>query len=90
MLALLLAGQTMWMMKRPAPAPARPIASAPLTAQPAVSMSDDELLEAVNNDLSREVPQALAPVGAITSARNKIAASAAAATISAHREGENK
>ena len=37
-------------------------------------MSDDELLEAVNNDLSREVPLALAPVSAITSARNKIAA----------------
>jgi hypothetical protein len=38
-------------------------------------MSDDELLEAVNNDLNREVPQALAPVGAITTARNnKIAA----------------
>ena len=29
-------------------------------------MSDDELLEAVNNDLSREVPLALAPVSAIT------------------------
>jgi hypothetical protein len=37
-------------------------------------MSDDELLEAVNNDLSRDVPQALAPVSAITVARNKIAA----------------
>ena len=37
-------------------------------------MSDDELLEAVNNDLSREVPLALAPVSTITAARNKIAA----------------
>ena len=40
-------------------------------------MSDDELLEAVNNDLSREVPQALAPVGAITVGRNRIAAASA-------------
>ena len=42
-------------------------------------MSDDELLEAVNNDLSREVPLALSPVSAITIARNKIAAASTTA-----------
>jgi hypothetical protein len=41
--------------------------------QSANQLSDDELLEAVNNDLSREVPLALAPVSAITMARNQIA-----------------
>jgi hypothetical protein len=85
-LAVLLAAQTAWMMKtRTAPvasqAVARPAAAA--VPQPAAaltrdrmgndSMSDDELLQAVNNDLSDEVPQALAPVGAITEARNRIA-----------------
>jgi hypothetical protein len=79
-LAMLLAVQTVWLMKpRPAPAPPRPIAGATVNPQPANSMSDDELLEAVNNDLSREVPQALAPVGAITSG-NK----------SGNKEGENQ
>jgi hypothetical protein len=83
-LAILLAVQTVWMMKpRPAPSAPRPIASAPVTAQPAAaSMSDDELLEAVNSDLSREVPQALAPVSTITTERNKIAASTVAAQSS--------
>ncbi len=42
-------------------------------SQPGAQMSDDELLEAVNNDLSRDVPQALAPISAITHARNQIA-----------------
>ena len=80
-LALLLAAQTAWMMKaRPAPrapqAVSHPAAAA--TPQPAAAlghdtMSDDELLQAVNNDLSDEVPQALAPVGAITESRNRIA-----------------
>jgi hypothetical protein len=48
-------------------------------SQPSTGMSDDELLEAVNNDLNRDVPQALAPISAITVARNA-AASALAAT----------
>jgi hypothetical protein len=38
-------------------------------------MSDDELLDAVGRDLDRDVPQALAPVSAITVARNQMAAS---------------
>ncbi len=80
-LAVLLAAQTVWMMKtRPAPGAAQAVAhpAAAAVPQPAAalghdSMSDDELLQAVNNDLSDEVPQALAPVGAITEARNRIA-----------------
>ena len=44
-------------------------------------MSDDELLQAVNNDLSDEVPQALAPVGAITVARNRIASEVESARV---------
>jgi len=40
-----------------------------------VRMSDDELLDAVGRDLDRDVPQALAPVSAITVARNQMAAS---------------
>jgi hypothetical protein len=81
-LALLLAAQTAWLVKptSPAPAPPRPMASAPVNPTPAApSMSDDELLEAVNNDLSREVPLALSPVSAITIARNKIAAASTTA-----------
>jgi hypothetical protein len=71
-LALLLAAQTGWMMRahRPAPAPEHAAAPPPAPA----TMSDDELLEAVNNDLNRDVPRALAPVSAITIARNRIAA----------------
>jgi hypothetical protein len=85
-LALLLAAQTVWMMKThtaPGAAQAAAHPAAVAAPQPAValnhggmgneSMSDDELLQAVNNDLSDEVPQALAPVGAITEARNQIA-----------------
>lgn len=80
-LALLLAAQTALMMKtRPAASAAQAVAhpAAAAVPQPAAalgndSMSDDELLQAVNNDLSDEVPQALAPVGAITEARNRIA-----------------
>jgi hypothetical protein len=72
-LGLLLAAQTVWMtMPHRNPPSAQPTATAPPAA---AAMSDDELLEAVNNDLSRDVPQALAPVSAITAARNKIAAS---------------
>jgi len=56
----------------------RPVANSQPNPQPNTQsgdqMSDDELLEAVNNDLSRDVPQALAPVSAITLARNQIAA----------------
>jgi hypothetical protein len=105
-LALLLVVQTAWLVKpRPAASPARPIAGAPAKPQPKSpsdaatsgdSMSDDELLEAVNNDLSREVPQALAPVSAITVARNRIAAAAVDATQDAttvspsRKQGEQK
>jgi hypothetical protein len=90
-LALLLAAQTAWLMKpqdvRPhhEPPNARQTGSAAVSSQPAAAssasqLSDDELLEAVNNDLSREVPLALAPVGAITTARNRIAAEASVTT----------
>jgi len=54
-----------------------PAGPTPATALSHDDLSDDQLLEAVNNDLSREVPQALAPVGAITVARNRIAAASA-------------
>jgi hypothetical protein len=80
-LALLLAVQTAWIMKPGRVATtSHPAASATLnsqragSSQPTDQMSDDELLEAVNNDLNRDVPQALAPVSEITTARNKIAA----------------
>ncbi|MDR3764134.1 MAG: hypothetical protein P4M01_08580 [Acidobacteriota bacterium] len=52
-------------------------AAQPRPSKPA--MSDDELLEAVNNDLSRDVPRALAPVSHITAERNQIAAASSAA-----------
>jgi hypothetical protein len=78
-LALMLAAPTAWMLKpRAVPATPPQAAVTPLIPQPA-AMSDDELLEAVNNDLNRDVPQALAPISAITVARNA-AASALAAT----------
>lgn len=48
---------------RPSPSPA--------TTELAAQITDDQLLEEVNNDLSREVPQALAPVSVITTARNE-------------------
>lgn len=56
--------------------PPQPRVESPQPAQrhaPVPAMSDDELLEAVNNDLSRDVPWALAPVGHITAERNRIA-----------------
>ena len=79
-LALMLAAPTAWMLK-PHGVPATPpqAVGTPLIPQPSAAMSDDELLEAVNNDLNRDVPQALAPISAITVARNA-AASALAAT----------
>lgn len=90
-LALVLAAQTAWLMKpRPAPVASQPIASAPVNPQPTAAMSDDELLEAVNNDLSREVPLALAPVSAITSARNKIAAASTIAGQGSKQQIENE
>ncbi len=46
----------------------------PATQQSAAAITDDQLLEEVNNDLNREIPQALAPVSVITTARNEIAA----------------
>jgi hypothetical protein len=91
-LALLLGAQTAWMlMPRPTMRPSQPTASAPLNSQPSAPMSDDELLEAVNNDLSRDVPQALAPVSAITVARNEIAAESAVESGKASvKQGEDK
>lgn len=98
-LALLLAVPTAWMMRfHAAPAPISQAASASGVAQHSVlsqsstTMSDDELLEAVNNDINRDVPQALAPVGAITLARNEIAVSvqAAANANGSVKEGEAK
>jgi predicted anti-sigma-YlaC factor YlaD len=91
-LGMALAGTTAY-VTRPQPPQAEPAAVKMLNAPPAVeihpasatgstaqkSMSDDELLEAVNNDLSRDVPQALAPVSAITEARNRIAATSTVA-----------
>jgi len=79
-LAMLLAAPTAWLMRpHVAPAPLLPVAKVTSASQPSTAMSDDELLEAVNNDLNRDVPEALAPVSAITVARNA-AASALAAT----------
>ena len=40
-----------------------------------MKMSDDELLDAVGKDLDRDVPEALAPVSALTVARNQMASS---------------
>ncbi len=53
-------------------------------------LSDDELLEAVNNDLSREVPMALAPVSAITTARNRIAAASSLSTTTGNDSTKKK
>ena len=94
-LALLLMAQTAWMMKvRPAPvapqAVSHPAAATALASAQPVAMSDDELLQAVNNDLSDEVPQALAPVGAITVARNRIASEVERKSANqAVKQGEN-
>jgi hypothetical protein len=89
-LTLLLAIPTAWLMKpRPAATTTpQPTASVPLNPKPAAQMSDDELLEAVNNDLSREVPQALAPVSAITTARNQIAAASIGAVVTGDASGK--
>jgi hypothetical protein len=95
-LAVLLAAQTAWMMRqRPAQDTARPIAVVAPVPQPNAAMSDEELLQAVNNDLSDEVPQALAPVGAITVARNQMAVSASERSEAQEmkrneKQGENK
>jgi hypothetical protein len=92
-LALLLVAQTAWLVKpRHAPATALPTASSLVSpqneAQPATQLSDDELLEAVNNDLNREVPLALAPVSAITVARNNIAAASSRAGTTGEFSGK--
>jgi hypothetical protein len=71
---VMLAAPTAWMLKTRNTAVSSPQATAPVQSSPATTMSDDELLEAVNNDVNRDVPEALAPVSAITVARNKIAA----------------
>jgi len=90
-LAVLLAAQTAWLMKSrlttEVPVPVAKVPTYGDRYQPTAQMSDDELLEAVNNDLRREVPEALAPVSAITSARNKIAASNSGQV--SKRKGEN-
>ncbi len=78
-LAVLLAAPTAWVM-RPHAAPAGQPSAVTETAQAGsqmgsqVKMSDDELLDAVDKDLDRDVPQALAPVGTLTLARNQMAA----------------
>ncbi len=80
-LAVLLAAQTIWMTTwHTAARPAPPTASSQ-KGSPIPAMSDDELLEAVHNDLNRDVPQALARVSAITVARNEIAAASTSAAI---------
>ncbi len=92
---LLAAQTTWLIKSRPAPPAAKAaVSSQPATrsanqsanqaatqtaTQSADQLSDDELLEAVNNDLSREVPLALAPVSAITTARNRMAAASSGA-----------
>lgn len=88
-LALLLASSTAWLVKpHLSPATAQPTASSPAIqkngelSKPATQLSDDELLEAVNNDLSSDVPEALSPVSAITVERNAIAATSVAVTPS--------
>jgi len=85
-LALLLASSTAWLVKPHLnPAVAQPTASAPANTdhdehlQAASQLSDDELLEAVNNDLSSDVPEALSAVSTITAERNKIAAATSVA-----------
>jgi hypothetical protein len=86
-LALLLAAQTGWMMRPHRSVPIPTQATNPAPQPPPPTMSDDELLEAVNNDLNRDVPRALAPVSALTIARNQIAASNSAAS---NRQGERE
>ena len=78
-LGLLLAGTTAYVaVPHEAPTPVETVRTP--QPQPAVpAMSDDELLEAVNNDLNRDVPRALAPVGHITAERNRIAAASTGA-----------
>ncbi len=75
-LALLLAAPAAWVM-RPHAGPAGQNGAGTQTAEEPsqIKMSDDELLDAVDRDLDRDVPQALAPVSAITVARNQMAAS---------------
>ena len=79
-LAVLLAAPTAWVM-RPHAAPMGQTGAVTQTAQADsqvgshIKMSDDELLDAVSKDLDRDVPEALAPVSALTVARNQLAAS---------------
>ena len=82
-LAVVLAAPAAWMM-RPHAAPAGQTGAVTQTAQAdsqisqvgsQMKMSDDELLDAVGKDLDRDVPEALAPVSALTVARNQMAAS---------------
>jgi hypothetical protein len=79
-LAVLLAAPTAWVM-RPHAAPMGQTGAVTQTAQADsqvgshIKMSDDELLDAVSKDLDRDVPEALAPVSALTVARNQMAAS---------------
>lgn len=90
-MALLLAVPTAWIMKSRPPVPPSPATvSAPVNPAATAQMSDDELLKAVNNDLNREVPQALAPVSAITNARNKIAAASGGAALPGNDSNKNR
>jgi hypothetical protein len=83
-LAVVLAAPAAWMM-RPHVAPMGQTGAVTQTAQADsqmgpqmgshMKMSDDELLDAVGKDLDRDVPEALAPVSALTVARNQMASS---------------
>jgi hypothetical protein len=88
-LALLLIVPTAWTgikLLHPPTVAVRTVAAPRANPLPTAAMSDDELLQAVNSDLSREVPQALAPVSAITVARNSLAA----ASTTFHSTGDPK
>lgn len=79
-LVVVLVAQTGWLSWT------RPQKTSVAAPTPTINMSDDELLEAVHSDLSRDVPQALAPVGAITEERNRL--TTASSHLRAKSQGE--